>query len=402
MSSKIQDLPVTAETELSAKPKKAERNMGIELFRVVSMILVVWLHLLGHGGVLSATPSMSVNYKVALFLNVIVYCSVNCYALISGYTNTKTTFKFRRFIYLWLETMVLITALNVFMYFCVPSVTVTKEWWIAGLFPLIKRELWYFCAYFLMYPLIPVLNKGLQSLEKWQHILLIFSMQLVTVFRLLVHKDNFALSSGYSAMWLICLYVIGAYFRIYGAPKWAKPWVTLPAFFLAAGVAFARRIIPEIKFAAGELDKTSIWYEERDILISYISPCMVIMGVMLLLFFMQVKIRFKPTKWIISNLGKATWGVFVLHVCSPGWYYTNFWSGFRAFGTYNTGKMLLALLGAGLAMYLFLSLISIGRIYLFKLLRVNKLVEWLADRPAKIRDAWQKKKTDAETPTAES
>jgi hypothetical protein len=54
-----------------------------------------------------------------------------------------------------------------------------------------------------------------------------------TIFRLIMLKDNYVLGSGYSALWLICLYVIGAYFRIYGAPKWAKWYVTLPTFFAA-------------------------------------------------------------------------------------------------------------------------------------------------------------------------
>ena len=49
-------------------PVKEERNMGVELFRIVSMILVVMLHVLGHGGVYARTTLLSDNYKVAWFL----------------------------------------------------------------------------------------------------------------------------------------------------------------------------------------------------------------------------------------------------------------------------------------------------------------------------------------------
>ena len=47
--------------EIVAIPQKEERNMGIELFRVVSMLLVVMLHVLGHGGVYSHAGTLTDN-----------------------------------------------------------------------------------------------------------------------------------------------------------------------------------------------------------------------------------------------------------------------------------------------------------------------------------------------------
>lgn len=373
---------VTSPAERGALPSSAkfERNMGVELLRIVSMMLVVGLHLLGHGGILSSTATLSASYKLALYLNVITYCSVNCYALISGFANVKTEFKFRRFWYLWLETVFLITLTNTVVHFFIPSVTVTREWWIAGFFPLAKRELWYLCAYFFMYPLLPVLNKGLLSLKKWQHIWVIVLLQMPTIFRAIEHKDHYAMSSGYSAIWLICLYVIGAYFRIYGAPRWAKWFVTLPTFFLAAFLAWLSRVIPEQQWKAGLIDKESAIYKNRGDLISYLSPLIVIMSVMLLLFFMQVRIKGRISRKVIANLGRATWGVFVIHVTSAFWYWRDFWSLFKKIGTYSPLKLLISVMIATFAVYLGLSILSIARFYLFKLLRVHKGIDFLADR----------------------
>ena len=162
-----------------------------------------------------------------------------------GFANVKTKFKFRRFIHLWLETVVLILGITFIAHLFIPSVEVQKEWWLGAIFPLARRELWYLCAYFFMYPLIPLLNKGLLSLKRWQHITVIIWLQVPTVFKLIAHKDNYVLGGGYSTIWLICLYVMGAYFRIYGAPKWAKWFVTLPTFFLAAFVAWFKKIYME-------------------------------------------------------------------------------------------------------------------------------------------------------------
>lgn len=363
----------------SSEVVKEGRNMGVELFRVVSMILVVMLHVLGHGGVYSHCDFLSDNYKIAWFLEVCAYCSVNCYALISGYANVRSNFKFRRMIHLWLEVVVLNVGLTAVMAFLVPGAEVTGEYWLRAFFPLTKRAFWYFCAYFFMFPLIPILNKGILSLKKYQHVTIMFSLMLPIIFRLIVGKDNYVLGSGYSALWLICLYVIGSYFRIHGAPRFAKWFVTLPAFFIAAFVALGYKLNIEQKFAEGLIEKDSEIYSGRGTLISYISPCMVIMAVSLLLFFMQIKIKGKVITAIISNLGKATFGVFILHVGAAFWYHTPFWKQFNKFADYTPFKMVGAVILATLSIFLVCSLISLARIYLFKLCRVDKAIDYLAE-----------------------
>ncbi len=376
---------VALQTPECSAPLKEERNMGVELFRVISMIMVVMLHVLGHGGVYSHAGVLTDNYKVAWFLETLAYCSVNCYALISGFANVKSSFKFRRIVYLWLEVVTLNVGLTLVMHFLVPTATVTEDYWLRAFFPLVRRAFWYFCAYFFMFPLIPILNKGILSLKKHQHIIVCFMLMAPSVFRIIMKKDNYVLGSGYSALWLICLYVIGAYFRIYGAPKWAKWFVTLPTFFIATFVAWYNKIHIENMYAEKLIAKDSPIYENRGILISYISPCMVIMAVSLLMFFMQIKIKHKAPKVIISNLGKATFGVFILHVGAAFWYWSDFWKQFNAFGKATTvWGMLWRVLVAVLFIYLSASLISLARIYLFKLLRIHKGVDFLAELPPKI------------------
>ena len=384
-------------------PAREERNMGVELFRVISMIMVVMLHVLGHGGVYSHAQTLTDNYNVAWFLETVAYCSVNCYALISGYANVKSSFKFRRIVYLWLEVVTLNVALTAVMHFFVPTATVTEDYWIRAFFPLVSRAFWYFCAYFFMFPFIPILNTGILSLKKYQHAIICFMLMAPTVFRLIMQKDNYVLGSGYSALWLICLYVIGAYFRIYGAPKWAKWFVTIPVFFAAAFAAWYHKIYAVTLYKQKVIGKEDALYVNRDILISYISPCMVIMAVALLLFFMQIKIKRKAPKIVISNLGKATFGVFILHVGAAFWYWKDFWKQFNAFGKAPTvWGMIWRVLVAVLFIYLAASLISLVRIYLFKLLRIHKGVDFLAELPARIAEKRRAKKTEEEDQSPEA
>lgn len=177
---------------------------------------------------------------------------------------------------------------------------------------------------------------------------------------------------------------MGAYFRIYGAPKWAKWFVTLPIFALATLTAWGMKIISEIMVKKGTLEAASAWYTSRTGLISYVSPCMVVMSVALLVFFMQIPIKNKVSRRVISELGRATWGVFVLHVSAAFWYYTPFWSKLRVLGTYAPWKMLLLTLLTAVGFYLAMSIVSIGRFYLFKLCRVQKGVDFLADKLSRL------------------
>ena len=108
-----------------------------------------------------------------------------------------------------------------------------------------------------------------------------------------------------------------------------------------------------------------------------------------MLLFMQINIKGKIPRVIISNLGKATFGVFILHVGAAFWYWDEFWKQFRAYAKYPTHEMVLAVLGTVLAIFLVASLISLGRIYLFKLLKIHKLVDLLAELPGKIKSQKQ-------------
>ena len=79
-----------------------ERNYGIDLFRFFSMLMIVILHVLGHGGVLHNGNSF-VDKTLIYFLEIMCIVAVNCFALISGYVNFNKKFSIKRLLYLWLQ-----------------------------------------------------------------------------------------------------------------------------------------------------------------------------------------------------------------------------------------------------------------------------------------------------------
>lgn len=358
--------------------QKKQRDLGIELFRIVAMLLIVLLHVLGRGGVYSNTLYLSTNYKLAWFLETVAFCSVNCYALISGFVGVHSRFRFRKIVYLWLEVAFITLSTTALFALFAPE-TVSTDDWLKAAFPLIKREYWYFNAYALMFPFLPFLNKGLLSISRRQHLItMVFLFVLTTIFPLLGNRDIFELSGGYSCIWLMVLYIFGAYFKLYGIPKFAHPAVCLLTFFAAAVIAWWQKIGILSAVKAGRIESDSALAESAGDLISYTSPCMVIMALALLCLFARIRIRGKLSGAVISHLGRATFGVFLVHVGAMVW---DFIGGRWAYFADMTPLcMVLWVMAAMFSMYFICSAYSLLRIWLFKLCRIHKAVDIVADR----------------------
>ena len=67
-----------------------KRNYGIDALRILSMFMVVVLHVLGQGGMLSGSEPGSLKYWTLWFLEIACFCATDCFALISGYVMYKS------------------------------------------------------------------------------------------------------------------------------------------------------------------------------------------------------------------------------------------------------------------------------------------------------------------------
>ena len=120
------------------------RNHGIDLLRIVSMLMVLILHILGPGGILKNTNILSANYEAAWLLEIAAFCAVNCYALASGYVGLYTKFKYTNIVHIWLQVAfynVLFTAIAAAL---LPEVT--SHHILEACLPVHNNFYWYFTA----------------------------------------------------------------------------------------------------------------------------------------------------------------------------------------------------------------------------------------------------------------
>ena len=255
--------------------EKRERNHGIDLLRLVSMFMVVMLHLLGGGGILDNTQELSLRSELFWTVEVICYCAVNVYAIISGYVGLKAKHKFTNLINLCIQITFysfVITGIDLVM-LLVKGESISLYKTFTNLFPsmsFVYHGLWYFSAYFCLFFFMPILNSIVENVPR-------NTLKTVAVFVFIVfcgwtqiYTDIAHLGRGYSVLWLAILYVFGAYLAKYDVLKNLSAAKSVLGYLICVAVTMLSR------FAMG-----SVFPKRINLLVSYTSPTIVLCAVFL-------------------------------------------------------------------------------------------------------------------------
>lgn len=343
-----------------------KRNYGIDFLRILSMFMAVILHILGRGGMLENIEPLSGNYWIAWFLEIVSYCAVNCFALISGYVMCKSKAKVSRAVELWLQT-VFYTVIIAAIFFIISSENISLGDIMKSIFPITYNHYWYISAYFGMYLLVPLLNTVIQNIGKK-----LFEFSLVAIFLLfsvlptVLRTDPYILNGGYSMMWLALLYLVGGYIKnmdVICKFKGAVPWLLFAVMII---ITLGTKLVLEygLLFVLGR-------YRSANVLVSYVSPTIVLAGVFL--FIACAKLSFpRFVNKAISLFAPAALGVYLIHVNVFVW--NNVIHDFaKSFTNHNAVIMVLLIFASAFIIYFSCSFIELLRIRLFKLLRIKNL-----------------------------
>lgn len=284
-----------------------ERNYGIDLLRIISMIMVVILHINSMGGVISA-EYFTAGYNTALFMEFAALGAVNIYALISGYVGYGRAWKPGNLIRLWLQAVFYCLVINLlFMFFYGTDVISAKEL-LASFFPLTGQTWWYLTSYAAVFLLMPVLNMCIEKLSREMAAKAIIGAAVLSWWDLISKKNIFKLEGGYSAIWLVFLYFVGAFIKKYYSDTRYKAvflkycgWIYL----LTTCTAFVTVILLQkiTLHIFGSVKGDRFFY-------GYTTPTVMLAALALFLYFSAVKI--KRTK-VITFLAPAAFGVYLIH-----------------------------------------------------------------------------------------
>ena len=291
------------------------RNYGIDALRIVSMWMVVILHILDQGGILSRLTLFSAKYEAAWFLETMAYCAVNCYALISGYVGLYSKFKPSNLFYLWFEVFFYSILISLGFALILPKSVGLKEL-LTAFFPVMTDQYWYFTAYFALFFFTPFLNYLIKSLPKKYAIQLVVSLMVIfSVIPTLRHDDVFYTKYGYSVIWLAILYIIGAYVKKYGVHEsFNNKWFALYMVFVIVswGVRWPIEALTNWKMGEPHMGHY---------LTEYTSPTIVGSAFALFMMFSNMKIDSKQLRRIISSLAPLSFGIYLIHTHPLVWDY---------------------------------------------------------------------------------
>ena len=350
---------------------EGSRNYGIDLLRMVAMLMVVLLHVLGQGGILDASVGIKWKNETLWFLEISAYCAVNCYALISGYVNSKP--KYSSLVLIWLQVAfytVLITAgFAIFKPESVGAVQIIKS-----IFPVTSETYWFFSSYFCMSLFLPFLSSAVETLTKKQFGMSLAVMTVMfSVVSLMAGGDTMDLNTGYSAVWLSYLFLLGAYVRKYGLFKNITRTKALFGYILCTALSWAVTVFSDSLLVGTSLEVYC------GVLVTYTSPTSLGAGFFLFMLFKQINIGSGLFKKVIGLFSATSFSVYLLHSHPLVWEYLL--KG-RFTSVINEPIPLLVLITLGIAagIYLFCSIIDIPRHLLFSALKLKEKLSSLERR----------------------
>ena len=193
---------------------KKEKNVNIEILRIVSMIMILILHFFYHGNILNEMPK-KINLLCVSTISVEVLCivAVNIFILISGYFLCKSKFDINKIIKLYGEIFVYSLIIG-FILLLTNKIELNIKNLIYIFFPFITQRYWFFNAYILLILLFPFLNVLINNISKEKFKLLLIILFIINSILPIGINNSVSLNSANSLYWFLNLYLMGSYIRI--------------------------------------------------------------------------------------------------------------------------------------------------------------------------------------------
>lgn len=348
---------------MNTENNTSQRNIGIELLRIVAMFAIIILHVLGQGGVLNKAPVLSKNYEAAWLLEIMCYFGVPAYAIITGFVSEKMKFYATNIVYLWLQVFFYnVVAIIVFLVFklgyIAPIIRMT-------LFPISSECYWYFTAYAGAFFFIPAIKMVMEKLNKPYHDLLFYAVIICwSIIPVIPGNNAFVTWNGASFAWILACIYVGAYMSKYNVFEKLRSEVLILIYIVSVLLTFGSKYLIEVKFGVAN------WNIDRgNLLIKYNSPTILLSAMVMVVLFSRINIE-SDFKKVVKLIAPLTFGVYLSN-CQP-LVFTYLMDGrFKAYTTYPVWKLILCTVCSAMVIFLIGVMIDAIRKFFFEILRIK-------------------------------
>ena len=345
------------------------REPGVDLARIAAIALVCLAHVVKAGGVESAAGGSGFAAYAVQFLCAVSFASVNIFAMVSGWLlATSKSLRAGRYVRLYLDVWTIGLASAV-VASAITGISLHAGDWRGIALPLTRNAYWYFTAYTVLFPLVPLLAAGLGVLSaRTVRGIVLALFALFCLPSVYAFTDPFLLKRGYSALWLLALFLAGAHLRLH-VPRSRHPWRCLAGALLCAAwtVAF---------FA---LERNAPWalraFGPRNPFLAHFSPSTTAVAFLLFRFFVSLDLR---PEGLAARFGRffapTAFGVYLWQT-QPFTFRNLFRGSFRALGELPGPAIPFAAVAAACGLFLVLAFVEKARIWLFE--RIGRMKRFL-------------------------
>ncbi len=356
------------------KTVSAKRIYGIDLLRIICMLMIALLHVQGHGGLLNSAPAGTMRNHILWLLECGCYCAVNCYALISGYVGIHSRFRLSNLAALWMQVAFYSVGITLIFRLFVPSAGVAFSDILKSFMPVVFQKYWFFTAYIGMMLLAPLVNTALKDLSRKNAIWILGLLTVFfSVFPTFFSTDTFYIQGGYHTVWLLYLYYFGGCIQRYSLFSSLKKRRTILIYVGAVLFTWIFKVLVENPSTPVLYGRISSWF-----FVSYTSPTILISAIALVLF--AVKLEFPA--WVnkgISFMAPLSFGVYLIHD-NPLVREHVIGKVFAPFLQLPSPVLPFAIFGAVMAIYIICSMIDFLRSSLFKQFKVKERLKKMEDK----------------------
>ena len=286
----------------------AQRNTNLELFRIITMLLIVAHHYVVNSGLMGTNSPMQTNPSSLRTVFLYLFgawgkTGINCFVLISGYFMCTSRITAKKFAKLLLE--VEFYKIVIYLIFMVTGYEpFSVSGFIKAILPVTSVAQGFTGCYLLFYLLIPFLTVTVQHTSQKQHLKLILVLGFIYIILGTLLGANVQMNY---VTWFVVLYFIAAYVRLY--PNAVFENTKLWAFLAASAVAVSVASIVGFHYIGmriGGVNAYSFMTDSNKILAFATAFC----GFM---FFKNVQV--KQSK-LINTVAASCFGVLLIHAGS--------------------------------------------------------------------------------------
>ena len=143
---------------------KKQRNIQIEIIRILAMFMIVLGHVFLYGHVAENVQNSMMTREIITAIKVFATPGTDIFVLISGYFLLNSKMSVKRITILWLQILFYSVSLYLFMT-VLGTNTFSCKGLVMAFFPIAFNQYWFMRVYFYLVLCAPFLNRLLNSLN---------------------------------------------------------------------------------------------------------------------------------------------------------------------------------------------------------------------------------------------